>query len=80
MINMTSRTDCIAISPSCIKFSVSFRRQFRRIDDTFVFLHFVFETDLHKCKTIFAFVLSSVEDKMQKNISLFVFCIRDEFP
>jgi hypothetical protein len=41
---------------------------------------FVFETDLHECKTIFAFVLSSVEDKMQKNISLFVFCIRDEFP
>ena len=27
MIDMTSRTDYIAISPSCIKFSVSFRPQ-----------------------------------------------------
>ena len=31
MIDMTSITDYIAIWPSCIKFSVSFRRQFRRI-------------------------------------------------
>jgi len=76
MINMTSRTDYIAISPSCIKFSVSFRRQFRRIATLLFFCILSSRPTWHDCKTPFAIVLSSVDDKMQKNISLFfAFCI-----
>jgi hypothetical protein len=81
MIDITSRTDYIAIWPSCIKFSVSFGASFGPM---WILLFFCFcrncffdsvEKDRrHNCKTPFAIEYAIVLRQKQKNITLF-FCI-----